>query len=225
MRVCSDAEMWGSDTFHATTSQRVCLAQVDFNGAKKLFTRAERARLRIIPMNRLVGTSPAAMRTQASATSTAGSPRHARAQSMTTGPRGLIITLSGCRSKWRRPTPRPTGASTNQSGAASSCSSRWRSASVQSSTRNAPRAVAHHCDHVRPLDALDNHVETVGADFFKPPGNGEPLDSDIFHDPSLLYHRTSSRDAEALDRAMLEDVGVPARRQRGSRIRRVGQSS
>ena len=63
--------------------------------ARKLFTRTERARLTIIAMNRPEGTSPAAMRTQASTSSTAASPRQARAQSMTTGPRGPIITLSG----------------------------------------------------------------------------------------------------------------------------------
>src|ERR1700683_3992618 len=59
-----------------------------------------------------------------------------------------------------------------------------------SQTRNGPRAVAHHCDHVRPLDALDNHVTTSGGVFFDG-RHGESLDSDIIHDPSLLYHRTS----------------------------------
>ena len=60
----------------------------------------------------------------------------------------------------------------------------------QSQTRNGPRACAHHCDHVRPLDALHHHIETVFADFFNR-RHGETPASDIFHDPSLLNHRTS----------------------------------
>ena len=52
---------------------------------------------------------------------------------------------------------------------------------------NGPGALLHHCDHVRSLDALQNHVETIRAEFVNR-GHGESLASDIVHDSSLLVH-------------------------------------
>ena len=124
-------EIWGSDTFHATTSRRAIPDYVDLNRAKEILHQGRASSALDHPHEPTGRHLAAAMRIQASATSTAGSPRHARAQWITTGPRGPIITLSGCRSKWRRRTRRPTGASTIRVRSRQLMKPRWRSASVR----------------------------------------------------------------------------------------------
>ncbi len=90
---------------------------------------------------------------------------------------------------------------------------------------NCPRSSAHHCHHVRTLDALDHHVETVFAHVFNR-RYGESLASDILHDASFLEHRTILPGApEHKARAIFEDVRVSTRRQQWSGVHHARQGS
>ena len=80
-------------------------------------------------------------------------------------------------------------------------------------------------DHVRTLDALDHHVETVFADVFNR-RYGESLASDILYDASFLEHRTFLPGApKHKARAIFEDVRVSTRRQQRSGVPHARQGS
>src|SRR3984957_12764224 len=90
-----------------------------------------------------------------------------------------------------------------------------------------PRSLAQHGDHVSTIDALEDHIEAV-ITHLSHCRHRETLGTDVGHHPSLLCHRASLPGAPKYQpRAVLEDVGISAGCQQGTRfhhqIRVVGK--
>ena len=217
IRACSGAEMWGSATFHSTTSRRRSLTASMSKEPRKLLTSAARATedhpheptRRHLPARH---EDPGDRHVDVGITSTRPRPvDDGRASGTHHHVEWMEIQMEETNSTSYRRVLQPGGRGQLME-------PMMEVGQHPPQMRYCPGSTAHHCHHVGTLDALDHHVETVFAHFFDR-GHGESLASHVLHDASLLEHRTTlPRAPQHQAGTIRKDVRVAARRHEWSGV-------
>ena len=181
MASCSTSLMWGSVSFHATTEGNCRATSARSNRLRNDLINRARLSSSSAAFVELVSTVPADMSSHDSAASAFPSPRATLAQSMTTGPTGLMSTLPGWKSRWINCVPSSDRGGANPLGAGDVVKRVVQRTEHEAHPSDFPRTCAQQVEHRRSVYPLHDEFGLVVADLVDL-GRGESVIAHVFHD-------------------------------------------